>query len=65
MEIRQTKEETALTIALSGRLDTNTSPELERHLVANLGIRMIRAAMIGMEYHTAVGLNNVVVELRP
>lgn len=36
MEIKATKNGEALEVALSGRLDTNTSPELEAYLKENL-----------------------------
>lgn len=37
MEIKATKNGEALEVALSGRLDTNTSPELEAYLKENRG----------------------------
>ena len=36
MEIKATKNGDALEVALSGRLDTNTSPDLEGYLRENL-----------------------------
>ncbi len=37
MEIRKTLEENRLTLAIEGRLDTNTAPELEKMLAESLG----------------------------
>ncbi len=36
MDITQTKNEGALTLALAGRLDTNTAPQLESAIAENL-----------------------------
>ena len=37
MEIKQERDGNTLTVFLTGRLDTNTSPELETHLRENMG----------------------------
>lgn len=57
MEIKKTLENELLTIALSGRLDTNTSPSLEEELAASLeGVSELRFDFSALEYISSAGL---------
>lgn len=57
MEIQQVKEGGVLTVALSGRMDTNTSPQLEEALSGQLGgIDALRLDLAGLEYISSAGL---------
>ena len=57
MEIHQTKNGNALTIALEGRLDTMTAPELEAVLVNALdGITELTFDFEKLEYISSAGL---------
>lgn len=48
---------TELTIALTGRLDTTTAPELERELKDNLdGVKALTIDMGALEYISSAGL---------
>ena len=51
MEIKATKNGDALEVALSGRLDTNTSPDLEGYLRENLeGVASLAIDLADTQY---------------
>ena len=53
MEILTTKKDDVLTVSLTGRLDTTTSPQLDEELKKSLdGIRELK----GLEYISSAGL---------
>lgn len=57
MNIRQTKEGTALTVALEGRLDTLTAPELELTLKdALIGVEDLTIDLEKLDYISSAGL---------
>lgn len=57
MTITKTKEGDKLTIALEGRLDTTTSPDLEAELKGSAdGIKSLVFDMSGLEYISSAGL---------
>lgn len=57
MEINGTKNGEALEVTLSGRLDTNTSPELESYLRENLaGIANLAIDLTDVQYVSSAGL---------
>lgn len=57
MTIIQTKENSALIIALKGRLDTTTAPELERALEESLvGVERLTMDLKELEYLSSAGL---------
>ena len=57
MTIVSKKEGTELTVALSGRLDTSTSPELEKFLNESLdGVTDLKLELGGMDYISSAGL---------
>lgn len=57
MKIEISKNDVALTVTLEGRLDTITSPELEKELEANLnGVQEITFDFAGIEYISSAGL---------
>ena len=57
MEIKATKNGEALEVALSGRLDTNTSPEFEAYLKENLaGVTNLAIDLIDVQYVSSAGL---------
>ena len=57
MEIKTTKENDQLEIALSGRLDTVTSPELEKTLKPELdGLKKLTFDFSDLEYISSAGL---------
>ncbi|MBQ9664821.1 MAG: STAS domain-containing protein, partial [Oscillospiraceae bacterium] len=52
-----TREDAKLTVSLSGRLDTTTSPELEKSLHESLtGIAELVMDLSGLEYISSAGL---------
>ena len=55
MNIEKKLENGVLTLAVGGRLDTNTSPELEA-AVATEGVREIVFDFAGLEYISSAGL---------
>ena len=70
MEIREEKAGAALVIAPSGRVDSVSSGELERHLVSRLdaGERRLVIDLAGVEYISSAGLRVLLVaakRLRP
>ncbi|MCR4712655.1 MAG: STAS domain-containing protein [Clostridia bacterium] len=57
MEMKQTKEGKNLLIALEGRLDTLTAPELEKELNSALeGIEKLTLDFADLEYISSAGL---------
>lgn len=57
MKITKSKENTALTLRLNGRLDTNTAPELETELKASLdGVETLIMDMEELAYLSSAGL---------
>ena len=57
MRIVKTDNGTALTIALEGRLDTTTAPELEKEIKASLnGITDLKFDLEKLEYISSAGL---------
>ena len=57
MNLEIKKENTALTIAVVGRLDTLTSPELDRAVTENIdGVTQLVFDLAGMEYTSSAGL---------
>ena len=57
MTITKTLEGSALTIALDGRLDTQTSPELEKVLESSLSsVESLKFDFTGLEYISSAGL---------
>jgi anti-sigma B factor antagonist len=57
MEITGIKNENKLTVVLSGRLDTNTSPELESYLRENLeGVIELVIDLSDVQYVSSAGL---------
>ena len=57
MTIEKNVNGVALTLVLTGRLDTITSPELEAELRASLpGVTELHLACVGLEYLSSAGL---------
>ena len=57
MNISKTEEKTSLLIKLSGRLDTNTAPELEAEVNRSLdGIEQLTFDLADIEYISSAGL---------
>lgn len=57
MTITKKKENTTLTIALEGRLDTTTAPELEAALNENLdGVESLTMDLAALAYLSSAGL---------
>ena len=57
LNIEKNINETELTIALTGRLDTTTAPELEKELKASLdGVSALTIDMAALEYISSAGL---------
>jgi anti-sigma B factor antagonist len=57
MTIRQTQNGNELTVALEGRLDTTTAPELEAALQASLGgVTALTLDFAALEYISSAGL---------
>lgn len=57
MKITKSKEDTVLTLALDGRLDTNTAPDLETELKASLdGVETLIMDMDTLAYLSSAGL---------
>ena len=60
MNIVKTNEGAKLTLALEGRLDTTTAPELEQELKNSLpGVQALTIDMEGLEYISSAGLRVV------
>ena len=57
MKIEPTRDNTTLTLALEGRLDTLTAPELEQFVNANLeGVAALVCDFANLEYVSSAGL---------
>ena len=57
LNIRKTQEDALLRIALEGRLDTTTAPQLEDDLKASLpGVKMLVLDLTALEYISSAGL---------
>ena len=57
LNINKTLEDKKLTVALEGRLDTTTSPELEKSLKENLpDLTELVIDLSGLEYISSAGL---------
>ena len=57
LSIEKSANATELNVKLTGRLDTTTSPELEKELKASLdGITTLVIDMTGLEYISSAGL---------
>ena len=57
MTINKTVNGSELTVALEGRLDTTTSPQLEQELKASLdGVTALTFDLGGLEYISSAGL---------
>ena len=57
MDITKTIDDTAMTIALSGRLDTTTAPELEEAINADIaGKTRLDLDFAGLDYLSSAGL---------
>lgn len=57
MTIRKEAKDSKLNIALEGRLDTNTSPELEEELKSSLeGVKELVFDFIQLDYISSAGL---------
>lgn len=57
MKIEKKQEGSALVIALEGRLDTTTAPELEKELKSSLdGVTDLTLDMSGLDYISSAGL---------
>ena len=57
MEIKKTSEGSKLTMAVSGRLDTNTAPQFEKELKGCLdGVTDLTLDFSGLDYISSAGL---------
>ena len=57
MEIVKTKNDDSLTLAIKGRLDTNTAPELEKVAVDELqGVKNLNLDLVDLDYISSAGL---------
>ena len=57
MTISKKQNESALELALAGRLDTVTAPELEKELKASLdGVKELTLDFAGLDYISSAGL---------
>lgn len=56
MTITRTAEGSALTLALAGRLDTATAPQLEAELAALDGVTALTLDFSALEYLSSAGL---------
>ena len=61
MTITKTAENGTLRIALEGRLDTNTAPQLEAELKTSLsGITELELDFSGLEYSSSAGITLII-----
>ena len=57
MTIEKNRNETELTVTLTGRLDTTTAPQLEAELKQNIsGVEKLVLDFAGLEYLSSAGL---------
>ena len=57
LNITKNTNETELTVALTGRLDTTTAPELEKEIKSSLdGVSALTIDMAALEYISSAGL---------
>lgn len=57
MDIQKTKNDTTLTLAIQGRIDTTTAPQLEAEVKADVeGITELRLDFAGVAYISSAGL---------
>ena len=57
MDIKKTKNDTTLTLAIQGRIDTTTAPQLEAELRSEIdGVTELYLDFTGVEYISSAGL---------
>ena len=57
MDIKKTKNDTTLTLAIQGRIDTTTAPQLEAELKSDIdGVTELYLDFTGVEYISSAGL---------
>ncbi len=57
MDIKKTKNDTTLTLAIQGRIDTTTAPQLEAELRSDIdGVTELYLDFAGVEYISSAGL---------
>lgn len=57
MDIKKTKNDTTLTLAIQGRIDTTTAPHLEAELRSDIdGVTELYLDFTGVEYISSAGL---------
>ncbi len=57
MDIKKTKNDTTLTLAIQGRIDTTTAPQLEADLRSDIdGVTELYLDFTGVEYISSAGL---------
>ena len=57
MDIKKTKNDTTLTLAIEGRIDTTTAPQLEAELRSDIdGVTELYLDFTGVEYISSAGL---------
>ena len=57
MDIKKTKNDTTLTLAIQGRIDTTTAPQLEAELRSDIdGVTELSLDFTGVEYISSAGL---------
>lgn len=57
MDIKKTKNDTTLTLAIQGRIDTSTAPQLEAELRSDIdGVTELYLDFTGVEYISSAGL---------
>ena len=57
MDIKKTKNDTTLTLAIQGRIDTTTAPQLEAELRSDIdGVTGLYLDFTGVEYISSAGL---------
>ena len=65
MDIQKTKNDTTLTLAIQGRIDTTTAPQLEAELRSDIdGVTELYLDFTGVEYISSAGLRVLVLEKR-
>ena len=57
MEIVKSKKNESLTLAVKGRLDTNTAPDLEKTATEELdGVKLLTLDLVDLDYISSAGL---------